>query len=179
MSKVYTVRRWDPQSRELDVDFVKHGIGVGTTWAYRARPGDRIHLYGPSGSRALPEEADWLLVAGDDTAIPAIARLLEELPDDARAQVFIEVAEAAHRLDLRSLPHVAVTWLVRDGSRAGIGTLLLGAVKEADWWEGEPFAWVAGEQSTVRDIRRHLPARLGSATGWGRRGCRIPAMAVG
>jgi NADPH-dependent ferric siderophore reductase len=176
LSKVYTVRRWDPASGELDVDFVKHGIGVGTTWASRARPGDRIHFYGPSASRALPHDADWLLVAGDDTAIPAIARLLDELPDDARAQVFIEVADDAHRLELRTLPHVAVTWLVRDGAEAGTTTLLLDAVKNSGWSDGRPFAWLAGEHTAVRDLRRHLVEDRGvpkediEFTGYWRRG---------
>ncbi|GAA2809262.1 siderophore-interacting protein [Crossiella cryophila] len=156
LSKVYTVRRWNAEAGELDVDFVKHGIGVGTTWAYRARPGDRVHLYGPGKSRALPGEADWLLAAGDDTAVPAIARLLDELPADTRARVFIEVAEDSHRLALRELPHVEVTWLVRGGAEAGTSTLLLDAVKNGGWWEGQPFAWLAGEHTSVRDLRRHL-----------------------
>ena len=156
LSKVYTVRRWDRETGEVDVDFVKHGIGVGTTWAYRAQPGDPIHFYGPSASRALPNDADWMLVAGDDTAIPAIARLLDELSDDAQAQVFIEVAEDAHQLELRALPGVEVTWLMRDGVEAGTTTHLLDAVRAANWWDGRPFAWVAGEHAAVRDIRRHL-----------------------
>jgi NADPH-dependent ferric siderophore reductase len=176
LSKVYTVRRWDPEAGELDVDFVKHGIGVGTTWAYRTQPGDRIHLYGPSASRALPHDADWLLVAGDDTAIPAIARLLEALPADARAQVFVEVAEDSHRLELRALPHVEVTWLVRDGAEAGTTTLLQDAVKRSGWWDGRPFAWLAGEHTAVRDLRRHLVEDRGvpkediEFTGYWRRG---------
>ena len=156
LSKAYTVRRWDPRAGELDVDFVKHGIGVGTTWAYRAELGDRIHICGPSASRALPHDADWLLVAGDETAVPAIARLLEELPADARAQVFIEVAEDSHRLELRALPQVEVTWLLRDGAEAGTTTLLLDAIKGSGWSEGRPFAWIAGEYRAVRDLRRHL-----------------------
>jgi NADPH-dependent ferric siderophore reductase len=163
LSRAYTVRRWDPEAGEMDVDFVSHGIGVGTTWAYRARPGDRIHFYGPSASRALPHDADWFLVAGDDTAIPAIARLLDELPDDARAQVFIEVAEQSHRLELRSLPHVEVTWLVRDGAQTGAISLLQDAVKNTDWSNGQPFAWIAGEHTTVRDLRRHLVEDRGMA----------------
>jgi NADPH-dependent ferric siderophore reductase len=176
LSKVYTVRRWDPEAGELDVDFVKHGIGVGATWAYRARPGDRIHLYGPSVSRALPHDADWLLVAGDDTAIPAIARLLEELPDNARAQVFVEVAEDSHRLELRLPPHVEVTWLVRGGADAGTTTLLRDAVRNSGWWDGRPFAWLAGEHTAVRDLRRHLVEDRGvpkediEFTGYWRRG---------
>lgn len=176
LTRAYTVRRWDPEAGELDVDFVKHGIGVGTTWAYRAHLGDRIHFYGPSASRALPHGADWLLVAGDDAAIPAIARLLDELPDDARAQVFVEAAEDSHRLQLRALPHVEVTWLVRDGAEAGTTTLLRDAVRNSDWWEGRPFAWVAGERTTVRDLRRHLiedravPKEDIEFTGYWRRG---------
>jgi NADPH-dependent ferric siderophore reductase len=156
LSRIYTVRRWDAEAGELDVDFVKHGIGVGTTWAYRAQPGDRIHFFGPSASRELPRDADWLLVAGDDTAIPAIARLLEELPAEARAQVFIEIAEAEHRQELRELPGVEVTWLVRDGAEAGTTALLVDAVRNCSWSDGTPFAWIAGEHKAVRDIRRHL-----------------------
>jgi NADPH-dependent ferric siderophore reductase len=156
LSRAYTVRRWSPETRELDIEVVTHGIGVGTTWAARSRPGDRIHIYGPSTSRALPHDAEWLLVVGDDTAMPAIARLLDGLPDDARAQVFIEVAEDAHRLELRTLPHVEVTWLVRDSAEAGTTTLLVDAVTNTEWWDGRPYAWVAGERTAVRDLRRHL-----------------------
>ncbi len=156
LSRIYTVRRWDPEVGELDVDFVRHGIGVGTTWAYRAQVGDRIHFFGPSASRALPHDADWLLVAGDDTAIPAIARLLDELPEGTRAQVFIEIAENSHRVEMRTLSGVEVTWLVRSGGEAGPTPLLLDAVRNCGWWDGRPFAWLAGEQGSVRDIRRHL-----------------------
>ncbi|MFY1692806.1 SIP domain-containing protein [Plantactinospora sp. WMMB782] len=156
LSRIYTVRRWNPENGELDVDFVKHGIGVGTTWAYRAQVGDRIHFFGPSASRSLPHDADWLLVAGDDTTIPAIARLLEELPEATRARVFIEIADNEHRQELRELPGVEVTWLVRAGAEAGTTTLLLDAVRNCGWWDGRPFVWLAGEQRSVRDIRRHL-----------------------
>lgn len=176
LTREYTVRRWSPDSGELDVDFVKHGVGIGTTWASRAQPGDRVHIVGPSASRALPQDADWLLVAGDDTTIPAIDRLLDELPDGARAQVFVEVAEDSHRLELRPLPHVEVTWLVRAGAEAGTTTLLVDAVRDARWWEGRPFAWIAGERTAVRDLRRHLVEDRGvpkediDFTGYWRRG---------
>ncbi len=155
LSRIYTVRRFDPVSREITVDFVAHGVGAATSWAYRAQPGDRIHFYGPFSSKGVPD-ADWLLIAGDDTALPAISRLLEDLPETARAQVFIEIADDAHRQTLRELPGVEVTWLVRHGAAPGTTTLLHDAVRSADWWEGRPFAWVAGEQATVRDLRRHL-----------------------
>lgn len=160
ISKVYTVRRWDPESGELDVDFVKHGTGVATVWAYRTKPGDRIHIAGPAASMALPR-ADWLLVVGDDTAVPAIARLLEQLPVETRAQVFIEVAHEQHKIELPELPGVAVTWLVRNGAPAGSSSLLLDAVIAAEWWEGSVFAWVAGESTHVKAVRRHLVEERG------------------
>ena len=156
LTRLYTVRRWAPEAGELDVDVVRHGIGVGTTWAYRAQVGDRVHFFGPSSSRALPRDADWLLVAGDDSTIPAIARLLDELPAGTRAQVFIEVAEDGHRQELRELPGVEVTWLARAGADVGASDLLIDAVRNCAWWGGEPFAWLAGEQAAVRDLRRHL-----------------------
>ncbi|GAA1829230.1 hypothetical protein GCM10009836_03840 [Pseudonocardia ailaonensis] len=149
--RAYTVRRFDPGTGELDVDFVTHGIGVATTWAQRARAGDRLHFFGPQSSAGPVPPSDWLLVAGDDTALPAIGRLLEELPEDARAQVFVEVAERGHVQRLRELPGVEVTWLVR-----GEGDLLLDAVRKAPWWQGTPFAWIAGERGVVRELRRHL-----------------------
>ncbi|HMR48997.1 MAG TPA: siderophore-interacting protein [Arachnia sp.] len=176
LSRDYTVRRWDPVAGELDVDVVKHGVGTGTTWAYRAQPGDRAYFSGPSSSKSFPTDVDWFLVAGDDTALPAISRLLDELPEDGRAQVFVEVAEDDHRPQLRELPGVEVTWLVRHGAEAGTVTLLVDAVKHADWWEGRPFAWVAGERTAVRDLRRHLVEDRGvpkqdiEFTGYWRRG---------
>lgn len=163
LSKAYTVRRWDPEAAELDVDFVRHGVGVATTWAHRAQPGDRIHMGGPSSSKGMPVGADHLLVVGDETALPAIARLLEELPEPARAQVLVEVGEQSHVQPLSELPEVSVRWLVRDGAEAGTTGLLLDAVRELEWPPGRLFAWVAGEQAEVRDIRRHLVEERGMA----------------
>ncbi|WP_252342205.1 siderophore-interacting protein [Rhodococcus sp. 14-2483-1-2] len=154
--RVYTVRRYDRQARELDLDFVKHGVGVGTTWANRANPGDRLHVGGPSASQSRPEGYDWFLIVGDDTAIPAIDRLLEELPGGVHSSVYIEVAEETHRIDFPARPGVEVTWVVRNGLAPGIKPLLLQAVRESDWREGSVFAWLAGEQATVRDLRRYL-----------------------
>lgn len=183
LNKVYSVRRWDPAAAELDVDFVNHGVGVAATWAYRTRPGERIHMGGPSVSRGLPEQADWLLVVGDETAVPAIGRLLEELPESARGHVLAEVAEQSHVQSLHAPPGVTVNWLVREGAEAGSTTLLLDAVRALDWPTGRPFAWVAGEQAAVRDIRRHLVEERGLAkedvefTGYWRRTEVVPLAA--
>ncbi|GAA3154574.1 siderophore-interacting protein [Rhodococcus baikonurensis] len=115
LARAYTVRRYDPRTRELEVDFVVHGSGVATAWARGAGPGDRMHIAGPSVSQGLPEDCEHLLVVGDETALPAIARLLEGLPADARGQVFVEIADSAHIQSVRELPGVSVTWLPREG----------------------------------------------------------------
>ncbi|WP_232549299.1 siderophore-interacting protein [Propioniciclava soli] len=159
--RTYTVRRWDAEAGEIDVDFVQHGVGPATTWARRVRPGETVHIAGPKSSSPHPEGVDWVLIAGDETALPAIGRWLEEWPTGARAQVFIEIAEDEHRQELPVPDGVEVTWLSRGGAEAGSTTLLLDAVARAPWWEGRVFAWVAGEALTLTPIRRWLRTERG------------------
>lgn len=176
LARAYTVRRYDPRTRELEVDFVVHGSGVATAWARGAGPGDRMHIAGPSVSQGLPEDCEHLLVVGDETALPAIARLLEGLPADARGQVFVEIADSAHIQSVRELPGVSVTWLPREGAEPGTTSLLLDAVTAAEWCDERVFAWLAGEQATVRSLRRYLIRDRGIAktdidfTGYWKRG---------
>lgn len=173
--RTYTVRRWDPAAGEVDVDFVCHGVGAATTWAMRARPGDRVHIAGPKSSAGHPLGVDWTLIAGDETALPAIARWLEEWPDGARAQVFIEIGEDSHRQDLVVPGGVELTWLSRDGAEPGTTTLMFDALRAAPWWPGDVFAWVAGEARTLVPIRRwlrndkELPREAVEVTGYWRR----------
>ncbi|HEY9315122.1 siderophore-interacting protein [Williamsia sp.] len=159
--RAYTIRRWDPDTAELDIEFVKHGSGMATTWAYRAQIGDTVHITGPAAMRQPPAGIDWLLIAGDETALPAIARWLEEMPVDTRAQVFVEIAEPAHEVDLPVLPNVQFTWLHRNGATAGTTDLLSGAVENAQWWDGSVYAWIAGEATVTKKIRRHLVEKRG------------------
>ncbi|MEL5955254.1 siderophore-interacting protein [Streptomyces sp. CLV115] len=156
IARAYTVRRHDPRRRELDVDIVLHGDGVASNWARAVAPGDRMHIAGPARTRGIPIGADRLLIAGDDTAIPAIARLMEELPDDTRGRVLIDVEHASHAQELHGPAGIDVTWLPRDPFAPSHPDGLLEAIREMAWEEGEWFAWLAGEQSAVQEIRRHL-----------------------
>jgi NADPH-dependent ferric siderophore reductase len=145
----YTLRVQDP----VTVDFVLHdNPGPATRWALAARPGDTLGMFGPSVTFARPVPlsksiggADWLLMAGDATALPAIGTLVESLPPDARAVAYIESDE---RQQLSSRGTLAVHWVPR-GS-------LLEAVRGAEFPAGSVFAWLAGEASVVRALRRHL-----------------------
>ncbi|MGX2993309.1 siderophore-interacting protein [Streptomyces sp. JNUCC 64] len=156
IARAYTVRRHDPRARELDVDVVLHGDGVASGWARAVVPGDRTHIAGPGRTRGIPPGADRLLIVGDDTAVPAIARLLEELPGRARGRVLIDVAHETHVQELRGPAGVDVTWLPRDPSAPHGPGALPTAVRETAWADGEWFVWLAGEQSMVREIRRDL-----------------------
>lgn len=173
--RTYTARRWDPVSGELDVDFVQHGVGPATAWSRKVTPGERIQIAGPKMSSGQPEGADWCLIAGDETAPPAIGRWLEEFPVGARAQVFVEVGEESHRQALTVPEGVELTWLVRHGAKPGSTTLLLDALQAAPWWEGTVFAWVSGEAVTLTPIRRWLrqdkglPKEQVEVTGYWRR----------
>jgi NADPH-dependent ferric siderophore reductase len=152
----YTIRTIDAASGRLAIDFVLHGdTGPGSAWAARARPGDVIGMIGPGG-RGVPAAA-WLLLAGDETALPAIGRILEALPADARGIALIEVAGAAEQQDLRAPANMTLRWLHRHGAAAGTTTLLADAVREVVFPpEGTVFAWAAAEFTAIRDIRAYL-----------------------
>ncbi|MCX2734021.1 siderophore-interacting protein [Saccharopolyspora sp. NFXS83] len=154
--RTYTVRRYDEQRGELDIDFVMHGDhGVAASWAREAEPGDYLGVLGPGGRTC--READWYLLVGDETAMPAIASIIEGLPLTARGQVFLEVAGSSDQQHIECPPNVRMTWLHRDGVPAGHSTLLSDAVRDLDIPDSHDVsAWVSGESGIVRGIRRHL-----------------------
>ncbi|MER0245364.1 siderophore-interacting protein [Streptomyces sp. HSW2009] len=156
LAKDYTPVRFDPEAGEIDFDFVRHPGGVASSWAARARPGAPAWIAGPKMSHGAPEGADWLLVIGDETALPAIGRWLAQMPADTRARVFIEVGEESHRQELPTAADADVTWLVRDGAPAGTTDLLEQAVRAMAWLPGTVFVWAAGEAGALKGIRRHL-----------------------
>ncbi|WP_438020928.1 siderophore-interacting protein [Sorangium sp. So ce315] len=156
ITRTYSVRRYDARAGELDVDFVLHGDdGPASRWARRARPGDRLGIAGPGGPDPMLGPADFYLLAGDLSALPAIAALLEDLPATARGHAVVAVPDAAEMLEIARPPRVALTWITLDGAHAP-GPRLEGAVRALTWPEARVFAWVAGESSSVVAIRDHL-----------------------
>jgi NADPH-dependent ferric siderophore reductase len=148
----YTVRRHDPVRGELDIDFVLHGEheGPAATWARHAGPGDELILVGPSPAYRPNPDAGCHLLAGDETALPAIAAILDELGGQARVRVYAEVENAGERQDLPGSPNVH--WVHREDG----GPSLADAVRAARLPAGDLEAWVAGERESVRDIRAYL-----------------------
>lgn len=183
--RTYTVRRADPQAREITVDFVVHGEhGVAGPWASSAQPGDTVHLMGPGGAYAPDPAADWHLFAGDEAGLPAISAALEALPPDAIGKVFIEVAGPEDEIALRAPESVAVNWVYRGGradlvgeDRAGDNAPLIEAVTTAHWLPGQVQVFIHGEaQAVMHNLRpyirqeRGVPAQWASISGYWRRG---------
>jgi len=155
----YTPRRFS--DTELDIDFVLHGHGPAASWAATAAPGQLLGVGGPRGSFVPPQGLDWVLLLGDETALPAIARRLRELPATTRAIVLAEVADLAER---QPLPGGAeVRWLPRDGRPAGEAAALLAALDGLTLPAGEGYAWVAAESAVAKALRAALLERHGMA----------------
>jgi NADPH-dependent ferric siderophore reductase len=157
----YTPRWFDPQRCELAVEFVIHGDGPASTWAAQAKPGQWIGVGGPRGSILTPDDCDTYLLMGDETALPAIARHLEELRPGVRALVLIEVADAREERHLPTAANAAIIWLHRDGRAAGTTGLLEQALRNLMLPSGDTYAWLAGEIETVRRLRRYLTEEEG------------------
>lgn len=154
-NRTYTVRAWDAERDELTIDFVVHGDeGLAGPWAARAQVGDVIRLSGPGGGYAPDAAADWHLLVGDESALPAIAAALEQLPEGAVVHAFVEVPGPEEEQKILAPDGVEVTWLHRGD--APVGDQLIAAVRELAFPEGDVHAFVHGEAAFVKELRRHL-----------------------
>jgi NADPH-dependent ferric siderophore reductase len=153
----YTPRRHDGERGELTLDFVLHGDGPAASWAAQAAPGQTLMLGGPRGSMVVADDFDHYVLAGDETALPAIGRWLEEMPEGTRATVFAEIPGEADRQALATRARVELTWLERDGAAPGerLEHALRGFAPPA----GDVFYWIATESRRARAMRQFLSER--------------------
>ncbi|WP_297832550.1 siderophore-interacting protein [Pseudomonas sp.] len=151
----YTPRRYDPKTGELDIDFVLHGEGPAATWATQAAPGQYLYIAGPRGSMIVPDIFDSYLLIGDETALPAIARRVENLPANRAALVVVEIEDSAEQQTFNSAAQVDVIWVVRSEQN------LVDVVRKLEMPEGELYAWVATEAGLSRKVRRVLLNEFG------------------
>ncbi|MEU5840316.1 siderophore-interacting protein [Rhodococcus sp. NPDC047139] len=183
--RTYTVRRVDRAAREIWIDFVVHGDeGVAGPWARSVQQGAQVVVRGPGGGYRPDPSADFHLLAGDETAIPAIAAALEDLPGDARGAVFLEVAGPADEMKLAAPEGVDIVWLHRgvaagdaDADLIDAGAPLVAAVKAMPWPDGDVQVFVHGEaEAVMKHIRPYLrkeravPSARASISGYWRRG---------
>jgi NADPH-dependent ferric siderophore reductase len=148
-TRTYTVRDWDPEARSLTIDFVHHGdTGVAGPWAASAKPGDVLQLLGPGGAYAPDPAADWHLMVGDAAVIPAVAASLRRVAPGVPAHVLLAVAGLEDEQPLSTPSDLHLTWLHGGG--------LADAVAGLEFPPGRVHAFVHGEASMVREVRRHL-----------------------
>ncbi|WP_246752816.1 siderophore-interacting protein [Sinorhizobium sp. BG8] len=160
--RAYTIRAIDQQRGTIDIDFVLHrgGVTPAASWAEDALPGAIVGFLGPGGG-GLPE-ARRLLIAGDETALPAIARMATLMPEHVSARIFIEVAGPQEEQAI-ALPSTSeITWLHRNGKDAGTCGLIPNVIRQAlaGGADDDHHVWVACEHAEAKAIRRFLRTEL-------------------
>lgn len=152
--RVYTVRQIRPEVGELDIDVVRHAGGAFSDWAEGAEPGALLGVMGPGGG--FHPKADWLLIGGDETALPAISRILEYLPDHVQGRAVIGLRHGDGRMRIDAPSGVEIAWIVGDD------TALTAAMEAVRLPRGDDAAvWFAGEAEAARRLRKTFKERLG------------------
>lgn len=156
LMRTYTVRAFNPETQQLVVDFVLHGegehAGPASHWARHASVGDTLLVGGPGPTKLVDMSADWFLLAGDMTALPAISCNLELMPSHAKGYAVIEVISTADIQTLKAPAGIEIHWVITPE----LGTneeALLNKVKSLPWLEGTPSIWAASEFQSMKALR--------------------------
>lgn len=160
----YTPRRFDTQARRLVVDFAVHDAGPVTQWALGAKPGDTLAVGGPRGSAVISGVKRWLLV-GDETALPAMGRLIEEAKAGTTIVSIAAVAGAAEQQSFETPADLTTLWAHRPLAKAADPAALLSVVRTVEL-RPQTFVWVAAEAGVARAIRNHLVDERGYPLSW-------------
>lgn len=162
----YTPRYWDVDKGWIELDFVLHGDGPASSWAADAAPGKTLVIGGPRGSIVVPARFDWYLLVGDETALPAIGRRIEELPQGAPVVAVVEVDSADEEQSFETRADLDLIYVHRNGAPAGTTSLLLDKVRTLDLPRGDAYAYIAGESTMSKTVRQHLTEDRGFNPEW-------------
>lgn len=157
-TRYYTVRAWDPAAERLTLDVVVHAEGLVTGWAQQDCVGDEVGISAPKGSFRLPANATWLVLVGDLTALPAVARIAEETGGSLPVRAWVESPDGEVPAYLPE--GLEATWLDPPEDGSGLADLVAGM----SWPQGDGYLWMAGESAQMRAIRRHVRRDLGWPT---------------
>ncbi|MCC9145826.1 MULTISPECIES: siderophore-interacting protein [unclassified Arthrobacter] len=162
VSRTYTIRNVDHQAREVSIDFVVHGDeGLAGPWAASAQAGEPLTFSGPGGAFNPDPDADWYLLAADESALPAVATVLRALPQDAVGHAFVEVAGPQDQQPVEKPAGVELTWLHRGDTPAGRSRLLTDAVSTVRWRDGAVQVFAHGEREVMKSLRDVLFSHRG------------------
>lgn len=158
--RTYTLLHLDPRAGTAEVDFVLHGGGLAGEWAAHAQMGDEVALTTPVG-RFEAGHTPWLLLACDETGLPALREILTGLEAGRRVRAYVEVHDDAERQQLPCAADLEVTWLTRADTGAEPGALLAALADDVTCDAPQTSAWIAGESEAVRRLRTALVTRVG------------------
>ncbi|NTA40270.1 siderophore-interacting protein [Agrobacterium salinitolerans] len=161
----YTPRRYDRQARSLVIDFALHEGGPATRWAINANPGATLEIIGPRGSAVVSTVVKRWLLIGDETALPAIGRRIEESDRRSEIDVVAAVAGAQEEQLFETAAALKVRWIHRSTSEATNPSPLISALRHIDI-EPQTFIWIAAEASVTRAIRSYLADHRHHPLGW-------------
>lgn len=153
----YTVRKWDDARHEMTIDIVAHDCGLATEWSRTATIGERVGVCNPAGRFRIPQQTDWVLMVTDITGLPAVARVVEELPVGFAAYAHIEIPSDSDRQALETRSNLNVAWYVMDGNTK-LATI---AAAITTLPTGNGYIYIAGEAKMVSESRKHFRDSLG------------------
>ncbi len=162
----FTPRRFDTGTGSLTIDFALHDAGPAAQWAAAAQVGDTLDIGGPRGSAVVPDDFDWYLLIGDETALPAIGRRVEELRDGVPVLTLGVVDGPDDEQSFVTRADWAGHWVHRAGRSASDAELLLGALEQITLPKGEGFVWIAAETGVAKALRAHVQDTLGHPRAW-------------
>jgi NADPH-dependent ferric siderophore reductase len=162
----YTPRAFDRVRGVLTIDFALHEAGPATAWALAAKPGERLEMGGPRGSSLIADDFDWYLLVGDETALPAISRRLEELRPGVSVTTLVVVETWADRQVIATRAAWTPEWIVREGQLLDDASLLKSALADIALPRGDGFVWIAAEGRTARSLRAYMAETRGHPKTW-------------
>jgi NADPH-dependent ferric siderophore reductase len=162
----FTPRAFDRATGSLTIDFALHDAGPATEWAAGARVGDQLDIGGPRGSQVLPDDFDWYLLIGDESALPAIGRRVEELRPDVPVTTLVTLVHPFEEQRFATRAAWTPIWLHRgepSGADAGLLRERLAGLRTPP---GDGFVWIAGEAGIVRALRAYMIEERGHPKAW-------------
>jgi NADPH-dependent ferric siderophore reductase len=151
----YTPRYFDTEQGTISIDFAMHDAGVATKWAAAAKVGDQLEIGGPRGSAVIPKDFDWYWLIGDETALPAIGRWLEEAPAGLMVTTVVIIDSDDDRQSISTKATWTPIWLPRNGAKDDAG-LLQATLAGREVPSGDGFVWIAAEGSIARSLRTYV-----------------------
>lgn len=162
----YTPRHHDAQAGELTLDFALHDAGPATDWARQAQPGQTLLVGGPRGSTLLPDDFDWWLLIGDETALPAIGRRVEALPAGTPVTTIVVVTDKDDEQQFVTRASHQAMWVHRTSMPSDETSAILEALARHTPPTGDGFIWIASETGVARALRRHVLQEMQHPLAW-------------